>query len=194
MNADLWGRRLCHNCTAALPSHHTFYPYAETRGFGTKTDDVTPICSRLLHLALSVHDIMALTRSVEENVSSEESGEIWFGSRLFFALFFFDSEDSATHRSLRYVFLYQASTHFVSVLSRPTDPPSPPFVSAHCHCDPLLACWLVKRTDGRTEWVSEEVYLCTDKQKKKQKTAIWLWVTACCSKFIEMYTTKFLFV
>lgn len=107
-------------------------------------------------------------RRRECELRRERRDLIWLS--LFFSLFFFffDSEDSATHRSLRYVFLYQASTHFVSVLSRPADPPSPPFVSAHCHCDPLLACWLVKRTDGRKDWASEEVYLCTDKQKKKK--------------------------
>lgn len=69
-------------------------------------------------------------------------------------------------------------------------------------CVRTLSLWptasmLASQTDGRTEgpseWVRKSIYAQTNR-KKKNKTAIWLWVTACCSKFIEMYTTKFLFV
>lgn len=171
MNADLWGRRLCHNCTAALPSHHTFYPYAETRGFGTKTDDVTPICSRLLHLALSVHDITALTRSVEENVSSEESGEIWFGSRLFFALFFF------WLRGFSYPPFPSLCFPLPSV-----DPLCVRSVTSHrptqsSFCVRTLSLWptasmLASQTDGRkdrvSEWGSLFMHRQTEKTNKKQ--------------------------
>lgn len=121
-------------------------------------------------------------RSSEENVSFGGSGlptrELSFLSSFWLRGF---------SRSPRYFsFTKRLSTlcPFCSV------PPTRPvlLLCPLSHCEPLRACPLVQRTEGVCEWGSLFMH------KQIKKNSYLTWVTACCSRFIEMYTTKFLFV
>lgn len=66
------------------------------------------------------------------------------------------------HGAAMLSFLFWPVPTFFPFCPNPTSlqPTQSPIISIQCHCDPLLACWLVKQTD-KTE---RRGLICTDKQ------------------------------